>query len=205
MGMGWNMHRNSIGYSHHKYALSGLALTALIFAYTPAHADQQIESINPYSTVDPFDPSEMVTNILKDDFRLRLRLPAPDLPLSVVDFKQPKPMSQSAITSPESETQATPEAMTEPGILSKSINTVMSIFDWSNDSKVAAKALTPEKSPTQSDEPIRINVHVGIKKPQTQPLDETSDNEVSSLQTPWSRNQERVRQFFTFGEIKTHD
>lgn len=208
MGMGWNMHRISIEFPHYMNALGGLALVALFFAFTPAHADQQPESNNPYSAVDPFDPSETITNTLKDDIRLRLRLPAPDLPLSVVEAKQPAPIPRKAIASPESATVSTSEAVTEPGILGKSINTVMSIFDWSNnkdDKEVAAKAKSPEKSPAQSDEPIRINVHVGIKKPQKQPAAEISENEVSSLETPWARNQARARQFFTFGEIKTHD
>jgi|GEM_PF-3356228 hypothetical protein len=205
MELGWNMHRISIEFLHHRYALGGLALVALFFATPPAHADQQLESNNPYSAVDPFDPSETITNTLKDDIRLRLRLPAPDLPLSVVEAKQPSPMPQEAITSSGSVTQSTSEAMSEPGILSKSISTVMSIFDWSGDSEVAAKSPTPEQASEQSNEPIRINVHVGIKKPQRQPTAEVSGNEISSLQSPWSRNQKRVRQFFTIGEIKTHE
>ncbi len=89
-------------------------------------------------------------------------------------------MPQEAITSSGSVTQSTSEAMSEPGILSKSISTVMSIFDWSGDSEVAAKSPTPEQASEQSNEPIRINVHVGIKKPQRQPTAEVSGNEISA-------------------------
>ena len=185
--------------------MSGLALVAIVFAYTPAHAGQQIERLHPFSAVDPFDPSETVTNTLTDDIRLRLRLPAPDLPLSVVKARQPKPKSQSAKKLPESEPQFTPQAANEPGILGKSIGTVMSIFDWSDRKKVETNSPAPNQSPEQLNEPIRINVHVGIKKPQQQPTAETLDNEVSSLETPWARNQERGRQFFTLGQIKNHE
>lgn len=195
------MYRISIVFSHHRYVLSSLALAAIVFACAPALAGQQIESINPYSAVDPFDPSETVTNTLKDDIRLRLRLPVPDLPLSVVETTQPAAKSQSANKSLQSHPQSLSETATEPGILGKSINTVMSIFDWSDNKEVASNSPTPK----ESNEPIRINVHVGIMKPQKRPLAETSGNEVSSLETPWARNQARVRQFFTFGEIKTHE
>lgn len=205
--MGWNMQRISIELSPYRYVLTGLALAGVLITLTPSHAGQQLVGIPPYSAVDPFDPSETVTLSLKDDIRLRLKLPEPDLPLSVVKTKHPpisrvEPVTQKNMTPQQPQAKSLSYGATEPGILDKSINTVMSMFDWSDENEVEE---TKAPAPEHSNGPIRINVHVGIKKTQKQPFAEISNEEISSLQTPWTRNQKRVRRLFTFGEIKTHD
>lgn len=204
--MGWNMQRILIKKIPYRFALVGFALSGVVFTHTTSHAGQQLVGITPYSAVDPFDPSETVTLSLKDDIRLRLRLPEPDLPLSVVETK--RPASKTEIVTQKNSTPRQPQAKTlssdtsEPGILGKSINTVMSIFYWSDENEVEE---TKVSAPEHSNEPIRINVHVGIKKPQKQPSAENPNDEISSLQSPWLINQERVRRLFPFGEVKTHE
>lgn len=182
-----------------------LSLTGLVYVVVPhtsTSAGQFTKQIEVYSTIDPFDPSEIVSHNLKDDIRLRLRLPAPDLPPSIIASA---PIETAKVPT-SIDTEASPIiAHQQPikkdqlGLISKSIKSVMSIFDWSDHSNDTTK----KANPVNSDGPIRINIHVGIKKPKNQTTQPAED--VSSLDTPLSRNQERIRRLFTFDEIKTYN
>lgn len=202
------MSRILVRYSRNLIVLSACAFMATIPVHTTAQAEQSIDALNPYSAVDPFDPSEVVTYNLKDDIRLRLRLPAPDLPPSIVATAPAKTVIATTQTDPVNPSQAEdmPTLETrEPGIISKSIQSVMSIFDWSDESSEETKKTGLINSALNSNEPIRINIHVGITKPKDETPDAATTKEVSSLETPWTRNQDRVRRLFTFDQIKAHN
>ncbi len=203
--MGCQMSQILVRYSRKLIVFSASAFVASIPLHASAQAEQSIGAPNPYSAADPFDPSEVVTHNLKDDIRLRLRLPAPDLPPSIVSTKSAKLVTSTAQTNRAKASQENKSGaeVAEPGLIGKSIQSVMSIFDWSDESTDEIKKTDPMSLSLNSDEPIRINIHVGITKPKDAPPAATE--EVSSLETPWARNQDRVRRLFTFDEIKTHN
>lgn len=192
-----------------RYPLSLVLLGASAFAggvlpNSIAQAGQSINSADPYYSVDPFDPSEVVSHALKDDIRLRLRLPAPDLPPSIVASAPTQNTTvEKTDNAKPSAAASSPQVINanQPGLIGKSIQAVMSIFDWSDDTNNKA----PKSDFRNSDGPIRINIHVGITKPAKESPNTTKVEEVSSLVNPWSRNQDRVRRLFTVGEIKTHN
>lgn len=201
--MGFQLPRIFIKYSLCFALLGAFVVGGSISSHKVAHAGQPMNSNNIYSTVNPFDPSEVVNHSIKDEIRLRLRLPAPDLPPSIVASAPP----QNEITSmphnakPSADYASLSKNADQPGLIGKSFQSVMSIFDWSND-----KLDEPRTSgPVNSDEPIRINIHVGIKKSADENPDSAKTKELSRLKDPWARNQERVRRLFTFGEIKAHN
>ena len=199
------MSRILVRYSRNLVVLSTSAFVAVIPLHVSAQAGQSLGAHSPYSAADPFDPSEVVTHDLKDDIRLRLRLPAPDLPPSIVASTPAKMSTATPLTNRTKASQAKGTSLTEPrepGLIRKSIQSVMSIFDWSDEATDKAKKTDAINSPLNSDEPIRINIHVGITKPKDE---QTVSEEVSSLETPWDRNQERVRRLFTFDNIKAHN
>lgn len=191
-----------------RYSLSFLLLGAPVFVSgllpnSIAQAEQSISSADSYFPVDPFDPSEVVSHALKDDIRLRLRLPAPDLPPSIVASAPTQNSTIEKTDSAKSSTASSSQVIKadQPGLIEQSIQSVMSIFDWSDDTYDK----TPKNDLRNADGPIRINVHVGITKPTPKSPDTTKVEEVSSLEDPWARNQDRVRRLFTFDEIKTHN
>lgn len=180
---------------------SACAFGSSITLFGVAQAGQWFASPNPYSAADPFDPSEVVTHNLKGDIQPRLRLPAPDLPLSIVSTTPVKTDTISA-----SKTVNKPAAKAhEPGLISKSIQSVMSIFDWPDDVDDKTQTSNQVKSPLDTNEPIRINIHVGIQKPAIATQNALTSEELSSLDTPWARNQNRVRRLFTLDDIKAHN
>lgn len=183
--------------------LGALVFAGSVISNSTANAGQSISSSTPYSTVDPFDPSEVVSHSLKDDIRLRLRLPAPDLPPSVVQSAQPQKTRATLLENKNPSTVSSSRVTKEgqSGVIAKSIQSVMSIFDWSNDAHDEEQT----SDPVNSDDPIRINIHVGIKKPAEDDPDASEAEEVSSLKDPWTRSQERVRRLFTLDQIKAHN
>ena len=181
----------------------GLAGFVSIVSTSPqAFAEQSFNQVDLNSAIDPFDPSETVNHTLKDDIRLRLRLPAPDLPPSIIASVESHTTEISThIDSGVSSKTKTPQTLEDdqPGLIDRSIKSVMSVFDWS----WRSNEVTQKASPANSEGPIRINVHVGIEKPNEQTAQPTE--EVSSLGNPLSRNQERIRRLFTFDKIKTYN
>ena len=202
------MSRILVRFSRNLIVLSTCAFVASIPVHTSTQAEQSIGALSPYSAVDPFDPSEVVAHSLKDDIRLRLRLPAPDLPPSIVASAPAKtaPSATKIRTEERPQAKSAPNPVPrEPGFIGKSFQSVMSIFDWSDDSNDEMDKANPLNASLDSDEPIRINIHVGIAKSKNETPDAAATEEVSSLETPWARNQQRVRRLFTFDEIKIHN
>lgn len=199
--MGLQMTRIFNRFSLGLAVLSACAFGCSVTLHGVAQAGQSFATPHPYSAADPFDPSEVVTHNLKSDIQPRLRLPAPDLPLSIVTTTP----VETDITS-VSKTENKPAAKAhEPGLIGKSIQSVMSIFDWSDDADDETKASNQAKSPLDSNEPIRINIHVGIQKPAPAAQDAVTSEELSSLNTPLARNQDRIRRLFTLDDIKAHN
>lgn len=186
-------------------ALFGLAILGVAVA-GPSFAQQQSVYASGYGTIDPFDPSETVSHTPKDDIRLRLRLPAPDLPPSLVTSQKPTPAKSSPLVStPSNQAPATDLTKKEqdedkPGFVKKSIQSVLSIFDWSEDEKPAV-AKSEDQRLAESSGPIRINIHVGLSKSQTN----SESRETAEAESPWVRTQSRVRRLFTLGETETHE
>ena len=166
--MGRDKPCTSRSHSRWRIPMGIFALTIGVFTHGMAVAGQSIDNAGLYVAVDPFDPSEVVTHTLKDDRRLRLRLPAPDLPPSiVVSTPTRNAAAVEMATSPTASSPPVPVAVdrkNEPGLIQKSVQSVMSIFDWSDDK--ADTTASGSNDPTKSHEPIRINIHVGIIKPE---------------------------------------
>lgn len=190
-----------------KYPLNGLRICAAglfcVFGSltTASHAVAD-QADNIYGAADPFDPSEVVSHTPKGDISLRVKLPAPDLPPSIVVSAHDKFNTATPKTAPRETAASESPAPHEPGIITKSVRSVLSLFDWSGSDEEDNRSRDAETAALiKKHEPIRINVHVGIK-----PKKEVAEStETSNLESPLSRAQSRVRRLFTFSEPKTHD
>lgn len=178
-------------------AVAGLiSLFAVLLMNAAVNADQ---AGNIYGIADPFDPSEVISHTPKDEIHLRVKLPAPDLPPSVVQSAQPTIPDEHPKQVQVKEDRIDPK---EPGIIQQSVQSVLSIFDWPDaDEGKSSSEVSETAALIKEHEPIRINIHVGIKPPETA----SEDEETSNLQSPVSRAQSRVRRLFTFSEPDTHD
>lgn len=178
-------------------------LVFVLSAPDPSFAQGKPGSDGMHVTFNPFDPSETVSHTPKDDIRLRLRLPAPDLPPSVVTSKEPAVTATKA--SPEAPPTVKPavglrQETGTPGILERSVQSVVSLFDWS-DSETSQPEIGETQKIIDSSEPIRINIHVELSKPSAA----KDSMETADAESPWIRTQSRVRRLFTLGETDTRE